>query len=1071
MPKTRAKKRAAAATKTVQPESVTFGYPLNGAQREAVTHGAGPLLIVAGAGTGKTTVITERIAWLILQKNLKPDQVLALTFTEKAAEEMVDRIDRRLPYGYVNLWISTFHSFAERLLRQHAIDVGLDPEFRVLSETESWLLVRRNLDQFNLDYYRPLGNPTKFIQALLRHFSRCKDEAIAPPEYLHYAESLKLNRDDDRFVKKKDEADDAVIEARRITEVAEAYHTYQRLLTENSALDFGDLITKLLELFHTRPNLLKKYQDQFQYVLVDEFQDTNWAQYELIKLLAAPKNNLTVVGDDDQSIYKFRGASVANILEFQKDFTETRKVVLTENYRSKQNILDLAYAFIQQNNPYRLEVQLNGKRKKAGHVAAAPITKKLTAIRPGEGMIEVLASETEADEVRTVLERIGAIRQESKAPWSDFAILVRANDHAKPFVQACERANIPYQFVARRGLFLKPVILDVIAYLRLLDNYHESTALYRVLNWPMFRVPSDDLMTLTEYARRKALSLYQAVRDHRMLQSLAAETHTTLDRLLGLLEGHTQLARDKNASEVTYAVVHDTGLLKSLANNERASEMTRLLNEFFKQILTFERSADDPSVRGFVKYLTLAVESGDSGELGEAPEMAGPDQLTIMTVHSAKGLEYPYVFVVNLVERRFPSTERRDPVEIPTPLVREILPEGDWHLQEERRLMYVACTRARDGLFFSFATEYGGTRKKRPSVFLEGLGLLTKDRPNVSERSTTAQPKLGLPLVLEPAVKATLDRHAEFSFTQLIAYEHCPWQYRFAHVLRVPVRPSHTLSFGKTMHATLCKFFRLVKERAATDQVSLFPSPTTPARLASQGEAGGPTPSLVKEGNQAIAGAVRPKSPLVSFDELLDLYSSSWVDDWYDNARQKEEYRKRGSDSLKQFYDSHNGVFPIPLYLEQSFSVKVEPYTLKGAIDRIDLLTKSDSTSPDPSLNRVQDKPLRKEGGSPGVEIIDYKTGKYKEKLETDDRYQLLIYSLAASDPHVLNLRVEKLTFHFLESNKKNSREPKPRDHADVAAWAKKTIEKIKSGDFTATPSVQTCKFCDFREICDFRMV
>ena len=269
-------------------------------------------------------------------------------------------MDKLLPMGYVDLWVSTFHSFCERILRDHALDIGLSPDFTLLDETDQAILMREHLEQFDLSYYRPLGNPTKFVSSLIKHFSRCKDEAIRPEEYLKYAEKLRLDLDQVHGRKKhsQDEDKDEIVEVDRINEIANAYHTYQQLLFQKGSLDFGDLITQTLYLFQQRPKILERYRKQFEYILVDEFQDTNWAQYELVKLLAAPQNNLTVVGDDDQSIYKFRGASVANILAFKTDFPKAKEVVLTQNYRSTQNILDLAYDFIQANNPNRLEVQL-----------------------------------------------------------------------------------------------------------------------------------------------------------------------------------------------------------------------------------------------------------------------------------------------------------------------------------------------------------------------------------------------------------------------------------------------------------------------------------------------------------------------------------------------------------------------------------------------------------------------------------------------------------------------------------------------------------------------------------------
>ena len=289
---------------------------LNLEQKRAVTHGEGPLLIVAGAGTGKTTVITQRVAWLIEEGRAKADEILALTFTDKAAGEMEERVDRLLPYGYTDLWVMTFHSFCERILKNHALDIGIPNDFKLLNQTGQWMLVRENLDKFNLDYYRPLGNPTKFIHALLKHFSRCKDEVIYPDDYLKYAEGLKIDLDKMESTRGKGKIESGdESEIKRLEEVANAYHVYQQLLLDNEALDFGDLINYTLKLFKERLNILKMYRAKFKYILVDEFQDTNWAQYELVKLLAEPKNNLTVVGDDDQCL---PAGALVDIIEGKK---------------------------------------------------------------------------------------------------------------------------------------------------------------------------------------------------------------------------------------------------------------------------------------------------------------------------------------------------------------------------------------------------------------------------------------------------------------------------------------------------------------------------------------------------------------------------------------------------------------------------------------------------------------------------------------------------------------------------------------------------------------------------------
>jgi len=370
---------------------------LNREQKRAVSHGGGPLLIVAGAGTGKTRAITYRVARLIESGLALPDEILALTFTDKAAGEMEDRVDELLSLAYADAWILTFHAFCERILRRHALDIGIPGNFKVADQTAAWLLARKNLDRFKLKYYKPLGNPAKFIHALLIHFSRCKDQNISPADYAKYAKT-------------------AVEEKERAREIARAYSVYQNLLLENSLLDFGDLLVYAAALFEKRPAILEKYRRQFKYILADEFQDTNWIQYDLLKLLAKPKNNLTVCADDDQSIYRWRGASFANILQFQKDFPQGAIVALTRNYRSCQNILDLSYRFIQANNPNRLE-------------CAAKIDKRLASVTQCVGEIDPLHFKTAQQQTPGVAKNIIEIMKNNPEEAIDnFAIMTRAKN-------------------------------------------------------------------------------------------------------------------------------------------------------------------------------------------------------------------------------------------------------------------------------------------------------------------------------------------------------------------------------------------------------------------------------------------------------------------------------------------------------------------------------------------------------------------------------------------------------------------------------------------------------------------
>ncbi len=972
---------------------------VNTEQAKAVQHGRGPLLIVAGAGTGKTTVITERLAHLIMNEQVPSDNILALTFTDKAAGEMQDRVERILPFGYLDLWVMTFHSFGQRLLQTHALDIGLSNDFKLLSQTDQWLLIREHLDDFDLDYYRPLGNPTKFITALVKHFSRLKDEDISPAEYVKHAKSLAKGKS------KKNEADKA--EASRIMELAKAYATYNQLLLDNNALDFGDLILYTLRLLRERPAILKKYQRQFQHILVDEFQDTNWAQYELIKLISLLRNNLTVVGDDDQSIYKFRGASVSNILEFKKDFPEADVILLTKNYRTRQSILDLAHAFIQKNNPDRLEA----KQELFGGLE---VVKKLAAQRPGKGEIDVIHVDTQESEARSVADKIEDLRFRNKdLSWDAFCVLVRANDHADNFISEFERRGFPYVFLAARGLFTKPLVLDLLAYLRLLDNYHESGALYRVLAMPIWGIDHGDVVELSYFAKKKTLSLYEAL--NRLTDVPVAEaSRKGITKILDLLKQHTELAQTKPVGEVILHFLNDSGYLQALTKDEtvQSHQQVALLRQLFKVVETFQRGERPAIVKSFLKYIDHVTESGDAGSLEHDLESSSPESIKIMTIHGAKGLEFPYVFVGNVVEERFPGRDRKDPIPVPDALVREILPQGDAHRQEERRLMYVAITRARDGVFFTLAEDYGGQRRKKPSPFLYELGLL---KPPVKAEAKKPPPPARQfhPTPRQQKEAAVYNgRETHFSFTKLATYNDCPWKYRYAFVLQVPKKGSHVLSYGSSIHQTLFNFFTLWKERQKSEE---------PAR--------------------------------VSLEELLTMYDRCFIDEWYPSKVARSKFYERGKKALTAWHAKTVKAFPNVLQLEQTFNLKIDEFVINGAIDRID----------ETGVDAKTKKSL--------VKIVDYKTGKVKEKFDRDDKYQLLIYTLAVQDPTILAAEVKELEYYFVDENGSRTMRPTDKDAVATQDWIRSTVEKIQSGDFHATPDPMVCKFCNYKEICEYRAI
>jgi len=974
--------------------------PLNKEQEKAVTHTQGPLMIIAGAGTGKTMVITHRIAYLMEQGLAKPEEILALTFTEKAAAEMEERLDRLLPYGYIDIQISTFHAFCERILREYAIDIGLPRDFKLVSELDAWLLIRKTFDRFNLDYYRPLGSPTRYIKSLLDHFSRAKDEMIEPEDYLRYAQEKEADLDG------KTSDEQTTTEVKRLLELSQAYHTYQQILLDNNALDFGDLILYTLRLFKTRPNILNQLRERFRFLLIDEFQDTNLAQYELIKFLSAPKNNLAVVGDDDQSIYKFRGASLSNILQFETDFPQSKRVILTRNYRSVQKILDCAYKFIQANNPNRLEA----RSEKDGS-----IKKQLQAHQSQEGIIEHLHFDTIEQEVEGVAKKIIELKEtQSDVSWNDFGILLRANGSADPFVEYFEKIGIPYQFMALRGLYQKPLILDMIAFFRFIDEPQESASSYRVLN-RVCELSMTDLVQITHEAHRKSQTIYETICSIQTIHTISEQSRKTIESLLHLLSSLQEESRVKTASELFLQVFKEAGFLKRISkqSEQKQHELFRYFQQFYERIRRFEEQNSDKHLHAFFAEFDHERESGEQGSLSPDVE-AGPEMVRIMTVHGSKGLEFRFVFIVNLVDRRFPTIERKDPIELPLDLIKEPVPVGDIHLEEERRLFYVAMTRAKEGLFFTSAKNYGGARLKKCSRFLSELGFIQKEKYK-NEPTALIQP-----LIIEGSSEKSFSfiLPKYYSFTQLTAFKTCPLQYKFAHLLKIPVFGRSTFSYGKTMHETLQKWFALWIERKNKRQTSLFAN------------------TLQKEVESDISFPATLK-------ELLEIYEQTWIDDWYQNAIIKEQYKEEGRVCLKSYVEFLKKHPPKPLALEQGFTLKIGSISIRGRIDRLD---------------EFED----------GVEVIDYKTGapKQEKKISQEEKQQLLLYQIAIQE--VFHLKPKKLTFHYLKDHSQISFLGNEQDLEKAKQMIKEQVESMKQGYFGAKPGFH-CRSCDFADICEFK--
>jgi len=751
--------------------------------------------------------------------------------------------------------------------------------------------------------------------------------------------------------------------------------------------------------------------------MVDEFQDVNWAQYQLVKLLAGKENKLTVVGDDDQAIYSFRGSNVAIIMNFKSDYPDAKNIVLTDNYRSGQEILDLAYESIKNNNPYRLEEKLQ-------------ISKKLqSGLKNLKSEIEHLHYETIDDEVVGVINKIIEIKEKNEnCNWDDFAILVRANSHVEPFSNALETFAIPYEYLASAGLYRQDIVIDAFNFLTLLTDVYNDKAIFRLLKMPFLEFGENDLQKVTSTAKRKSISYYEVLKRAREF-FLSDHALKISEKLLSAChEGMRQTRLDKPTT-ILYQFMESVGYLSFLTIEENKGNRKIIreiyhLKQFFDLIRTYEENTPGAHVAGFVENYEFIIESGDGGKINQVKDT--PDSVNIITVHGSKGLEYKYVFIVNLVEERFPIRKKSEGIPLPDELIREkYLENNDLHYQEERRLFYVAITRAKQKLFLTSANSYGGTRAKKISRFLAELKFTDQEKSLGEKKQTLMEEikKLNTQIENNPEEIEYIPPKV-FSYSRISTYQKCPYQYKLAYVLNLPSKGSPHFSFGNTIHGTLQAFYEKVQDLNSATQISLFETKTVEKK---------------QDGEIKVP----------SQEELLALYKTKWIPDWYRNKNQKEEYFVKGEELLKEFYKSQKDNWTIPVSIEGGFKIKIGEYLVKGRIDRIDQVAENK------------------------LEIIDYKTGQPKDKLTIDDKQQLLIYQIAVETlPQYQNMgKIDKLTFFYLNENKRMSFVGTDKDKEKLEAKLFDAMEKIQKGNFKATPNKHVCQYCDFKEICEFRQL
>ena len=659
---------------------------LNREQQEAVLHVDGPLLILAGAGSGKTRVLTYRIAHLIGECGVNPWNILAITFTNKAAGEMRERVDKIVGYGSESIWVSTFHSTCVRILRRYIDRLGYDTNFTIYDTEDQKTVMKSVCQKLQLDskLYKE--------RMLLNVISHAKDEYISPNEFL-----LEAKGD---FRQEK---------------IAQAYVEYQKELKKNNALDFDDLLVKTVELFQSCPDVLEYYQNRFRYIMVDEYQDTNTVQFKFISTLARQYRNLCVVGDDDQSIYKFRGANIRNILDFEKVFPDAKVVKLEQNYRSTQNILNAANGVIANNR---------GRKEKA----------LWTENEQGEPIL-FQQFQNGYEEAEYVSGEISKKVRKGEAEYQDFAVLYRTNAQSRLFEEKFLYANIPYKIVGGVNFYSRKEIKDILAYLKTIDNGKDDLAVRRIINVPKRGIGNVTLAKVQAYADSRDISFFEALEEAGEIPGLG-KAALKIQPFVHLIHEMRLSLADMSMQDLIQAILDKTGYAEDLKHEDTDESEARLENidEFINKAVTYEEGAEEPNLSGFLEEVALVADI-DSVEDGD-------NRVLLMTLHSAKGLEFPYVYLAGMEDGLFPSymsIAADDPTE---------------EIEEERRLCYVGITRAMKELTITCArcrmvrgeTQYNNVSRfvrEIPSELLARKSVMPREpkKPEVPQNTSYQKAK------------------------------------------------------------------------------------------------------------------------------------------------------------------------------------------------------------------------------------------------------------------------------------------------------------------------------------------
>ena len=995
---------------------MTSAFKLNPEQLKAVEHGEGPLLIIAGPGSGKTRVITQRIVHLLTGAGsaveepgllpdfptpagrseeysgagIQPENILALTFTEKAAREMQRRVREALPELEALPHISTFHAFCYEVLRKRHFERTL------LDKVDVWIFLRQRMESLGLQFYQKLAEPGAFLHSLNDFFSRCQDELIEPADFERYAEAM--DREFQELSPSLDAAERTLMQQdiQKKQELARVFRNSRKLIEEAGSSSLGSLIPESVRLFDREPEVLESYRQLFRYVLVDEFQDTNYAQVELLKRLVKPPLSITAVGDDDQAIYRFRGASHGAFKMFDEAFPGHETVFLDTNFRSTKRILRAAEVLIAKNDRYQAKPHLQTSREEG-----APVY--------------LLQSPDFLSEAAWMADEVARLIQHGTPP-GDIAVLYRAHGYRDPLVEQFRRRKIPF---AIRGLsILSTVILrDLVAYLNIIHSPHDTVSLTRVLLTPRWNFPEDLALEARKQASRDHCSLCDVLESwgrSGAANRLEGTGWPELRRLLGELHKYAEHA------SVTALLERLIGRLElSFLPQDHDGAYVEAFRKFLEK---WEGKSESRELGSFWEYFQYFREAGGQIEAPEPENSARAVQM--MSVHAAKGLEFPVVFILSVAPRRFPHSEQKAVIEFPEALRKGPPPPANIHEQEERRLLYVGLTRAEDRLYVSSVAKSG----KKPSLFISDLAsnptVEARDleriqvpeappetveaprmQPVPRERPSAPKPQGSLfgdatgasgihpPLnewashtfVIKPEEKLQLSASA------IETYDACPQKFMFSHYMKIPTGPQAALTFGNIMHQCARRYFELRRQ--------------------------GP----------------------VQFEQLQVHFEQIWKGAGFEDDYQEQAYKKAGLEQLRVFVSRHETVTMLPLAAEAHFSLDLGDVVLEGRIDQINPL-------PDHS-----------------VELVDYKTGRPPSQKDADKSLQLSVYALAARDQ--MHLNPTRLTFYSLTNNEAVRTVRTPKDLDLVVGEIHEVATQIRKQLFPPQPGF-ACKYCDYELIC-----